>query len=128
MTKIELNKFRDLLKKRQADLEENGSRSREVLTIEMSADELDRIQHAQERDLAIGGLDRSAKQLREVRAALSRVDAGTFGVCLDCEEDISMKRLAAMPWTASCILCQEASETAIHPWIVPEELPLTSAG
>jgi len=45
-------------------------------------------------------LDRNCKMLREVRAALSRIDAGMFGICLGCYEDISMKRLAAMPWTA----------------------------
>jgi len=122
MTKIELNRFRDALKKRQAELEENGNSGRAALAIETSADELDRIQHAQERDLAMGGLDRNARLLRQVRAALSRIADGTFGVCLDCENDISMKRLAAVPWTPSCLACQEATETASQSWSVPEGL------
>jgi DnaK suppressor protein len=121
MTKIELGKFRDALKKRLAELE-NANNGREALAIETSADELDRIQHAQERDLAVGGLDRNAKMLREVRAALNRVADGSFGVCLDCEKDISVKRLAALPWTGSCIACQEAAEMAGGPWHAPEEL------
>jgi DnaK suppressor protein len=83
---------------------------------------LDRIQHGQERDLAIGAIDRNAKRLREVRAALSRVDSGAFGTCLDCEEAISMKRLAAVPWTTWCIVCQEAAERADQPDSVAEEL------
>jgi len=45
--------------------------------------------------------------LRNVRAALRRIDEGSFGVCLHCEEDIGSKRLAAVPWTAFCIQCQE---------------------
>jgi DnaK suppressor protein len=91
----------------------------------VSADELDRTQHAQERDLAMGGLDRNARRLRKVRAALTRINAGTFGICLDCEKEISMKRLAAMPWTASCIVCQEAGETASQPWYVAEDVVLS---
>jgi DnaK suppressor protein len=117
MTKIELKRFQNALQNRQAELKENGNSGRGALAIETSPDELDRIQHGQERDLAIGALDRNCKMLREVRAALSRIDAGMFGICLGCEEDISMKRLAAMPWTGSCIVCQEAEDgMANQPW------------
>lgn len=127
MTKTELITTRRALKNRQAELE-NGNRGRGALAIESSPDELDRIQHSQERELAIGTLDRNSKLLREVRAALSRIDSGTFGICLDCDENISMKRLQAVPWTASCIVCQEAAErVAAQPWNVAEELLLHAA-
>ena len=109
MTKSELNRLRNTLENKQAELE-SGNRSRGALVIETSPDELDRIQHGQERDLAIDILDRNSKLLREVRAALSRIDAGKFGICLDCEQGISMKRLAAVPWTTSCIACQETAD------------------
>jgi DnaK suppressor protein len=81
-----------------------------TLAIEASADEFDRIQHAQERDLAIGALDRESVRLREIRAAMAFIERGSFGVCLNCEEEIGLKRLAAVPWTALCIACQEAAE------------------
>jgi DnaK suppressor protein len=48
--------------------------------------------------------------LSEVRAALNRVHLGTFGICLDCEEEISPKRLAAVPWASLCIVCRTAAE------------------
>jgi len=122
MTKIELNRFQNALKGRQAELE-NGNRGRGALAIETCPDEFDRIKHGQERDLAMDALDRNAKLLRGVRAALSRIDAGTFGICVDCEEVISMKRLAAVPWTASCIVCQEAADSlAGQAWSSTEEL------
>jgi len=38
------------------------------------------------------------------------VDAGTFGICLDCEEEINPKRLAAVPWAARCVACQERAD------------------
>ena len=124
MTKIEQTRFREVLEKKQIDLERDGDSGRAALLIEESADELDRTQHAQERDFALGGLDRNAKLLRAVRTAVSRIDAGTFGVCLECENEISLKRLAAMPWAASCIVCQEAAETAGPAGSVSEELVL----
>jgi DnaK suppressor protein len=105
----ELDIFRKTLRARQAELSD-GRRSREALAIETSADEFDRIQHAQERDFAIGALDRESVRLREIRAALERIENGTFGICLNCEEEIGLKRLAAVPWTALCIACQEAAE------------------
>lgn len=127
MTKSELSKFRATLLDKRTELE-NGNRGRAVLAVETCPDELDRIQLGQERDLAMDTFDRSAKLLRAVRSALARSDAGTFGICLDCEEAISMKRLAAVPWTASCIVCQEAADRmGDQPWSAAEEL-LASAG
>jgi len=122
MTKVELSRFQHSLKKKMTELK-NGNRNRGAIAIETSPDELDRIQHGQERDLAMGALDRDSKLLREVRSALIRVDAGTYGICSDCQEDISMKRLTAVPWTASCIVCQQAADSMPgQHWNVDEEL------
>jgi DnaK suppressor protein len=109
MTKTELNVFRRALENKQAELA-NGNRNRDALAIETSPDELDRIQHSQERELAIGVLDRNSTLLREVRAALRRIDAGAFGICAGCEEEINPKRLTALPWALLCIVCQEAAD------------------
>ena len=73
---------------------------------------MDEIQYASERDLAIGTVDRESTLLRGVRTALLRVHDGSFGTCLDCERPISPKRLAAVPWAARCIPCQEAADHA----------------
>ena len=109
MTKTELNKFRNILEAKQAELE-HLVRNRDGIAIEKSPDALDEVQHAAERELAIRNLDRESNLLRNVRAALRRIDEGAFGVCLHCEEDISPKRLAAVPWTAFCIRCQEVAD------------------
>lgn len=109
MTKTELNKYRDILEDKQAELEQ-VIRNREAITIEKSPDALDEVQHAAERELAIRNLDRESNLLRNVRAALRRMDDGSYGVCLHCEEDISPKRLNAVPWTPYCIQCQEAAD------------------
>jgi DnaK suppressor protein len=79
-------------------------------TTEKCPDSLDEVPYATERELAIRSLDRDSNLLRNVRAALGRIEEGSFGVCLHCEEDISLKRLAAVPSTAFCIVCQEIAD------------------
>ena len=109
MTKTELNKFKNTLEAKQAELEQFVS-NREGIAIEKSPDALDEVQHAAERELAIRNLDRESNLLRNVRGALRRIQDGSFGFCLHCEEEISPKRLAAVPWTAYCIQCQELAD------------------
>jgi len=109
MTKTELNKYKALLEVKRADLA-GGLRNRDGITIEKTADALDEVQLAGERELAIRNLDRESNLLRNVRIALSRIADGSYGTCLHCEEEISPKRLNAVPWTAYCIKCQEAAD------------------
>ncbi len=109
MTKTELNKFREALEAKQAELAQ-VLRNREGIAIEKSPDALDEVQNAAERELAIRNLDRESNLLRNVRAALHRIEEGNFGVCLHCEEDISLKRLHAVPWAGYCIQCQEIAD------------------
>jgi DnaK suppressor protein len=109
MTETETNAFRRTLENRRTELKD-GNKGREAIETDASPDELDRIQQAVEREYAIGSLERNFSRLREVTAALGRLDAGTFGVCGQCEEDISLKRLAAVPWAPFCIVCQEAAD------------------
>src|SRR6201991_440119 len=109
MTKTEMNKFKKILENKQDELEQIV-RNRDAITIEKSADALDEVQHAAERELAIRNLDRESNLLRNVRGALRRIQDGSYGTCLHCEEEISPKRLAAVPWTAYCIQCQELAD------------------
>jgi DnaK suppressor protein len=109
MTRNEVNKFRQALESIQAELG-TGIRNREALTIESSPDDLDRIQNASERDYVMGNLERDSTRLRETKAAIRRIEAGTFGICVGCEEDINPRRLAAVPFAPLCIVCQEAAD------------------
>lgn len=54
--------------------------------------------------------DRS--RLRLIQRALERVNDGSFGICVECEGPIGMKRLQALPWASHCIQCQEQAEVA----------------
>ena len=105
----EMGGVREALERKEAEL---GwiLRARDGIAIEKSADQMDEIQYASERDLAIRNVDRDSALLRQVKAALRRIHADSFGTCIDCEYAISSKRLAAVPWATRCIQCQETAE------------------
>lgn len=106
MTKQQLDHFKKILQEKEADLL-RVVRNRDEIAIEKTPDALDEVQRAAERELAIRNLDRESRLLREVRAALKRIEDGSYGVCVYTGEEISLKRLEAVPWTAFCIRAQE---------------------
>src|SRR6516165_9771134 len=106
MNRNDLNKYKALLEAKQEELAA-GLRNRDEIAIEKASDAIDEVQLAGERELAIRNLDRDSNMLRQIRRALVRISDGSFGVCLHCEEDISPKRVNAVPWAAYCIKCQE---------------------
>jgi len=48
--------------------------------------------------------------LKKIDYTLSKIDDGTFGICEECDEAISIKRLEARPEAILCIACKEAQE------------------
>jgi len=107
MSQNKTNEFQRALEAKKKELMTGGS-DREEILIENAAEDFDRLQQQLNREVAIRNLDRESKLLKEVQAALNRIDEGTFGVCLRCEEEIPEKRLRALPWAAYCVPCQEA--------------------
>jgi DnaK suppressor protein len=105
----EMGRIQEILERKRNELD-RVLRNRDGIAIEKSADQMDEIQYATERDLAIRNVDRESTLLRDVKAALLRIHDGSFGECLDCESPISAKRLVAVPWALRCIRCQEAAD------------------
>jgi DnaK suppressor protein len=104
-----LREIQEILERKEAELVQI-LKKRDGIAIEKSADQMDEVQFASERDLAIRNADRESELLREVRAALQRIDGGWFGACVECESAISPKRLVALPWASRCIHCQELAD------------------
>jgi DnaK suppressor protein len=117
--------FRRELEAKRADLA--GHRNPEGIAIERMPDSMDELVLANERDLTVERLNRETFLLRQVADALDRIATGDYGICLECEEPISVKRLTALPWAALCLSCQEAADrgsreqtTARHTSAIPE--------
>ena len=64
------------------------------------------------KDLMAATLERERRTLREVEAALARMEEGNYGVCDSCSISIPKARLEALPWARLCINCAERSAAA----------------
>ncbi len=53
---------------------------------------------------------RESRLIRKIQSALERLDAGDFGICESCGEDIALRRLEARPVTTKCIRCKTEEE------------------
>jgi RNA polymerase-binding protein DksA len=61
-------------------------------------------------DVNLKGMDRDARELAAVNAALARLARGTYGVCIDCGGEIGYQRLEVQPGAARCIDCETQHE------------------
>jgi DnaK suppressor protein len=84
--------------------------NRDGLAIETTADLLDSLQLAADRDLAVESVNRNFEILRDVQNALDTIDSGDYGLCQECGDDIPSRRLDAIPWARYCVACQELHE------------------
>src|SRR5712691_11148884 len=57
-------------------------------------------------DLNISSAEKQVTELRQVEAALQRIDEGTYGKCIDCGGDIPVQRLEVYPTAERCTYCQ----------------------
>jgi len=61
-------------------------------------------------DFNVARLDRHIQGMRDIEAAFQRIKDGTYGVCVDCGDDVAFNRLQAYPTAKRCIVCQEKRE------------------
>jgi RNA polymerase-binding transcription factor DksA len=78
---------------------------------EIRAGDREPVASAGQKEFALILFDRGLRRLREITAALRRIEEGSFGDCADCGRDIPGARLAAIPWASRCVRCQETRET-----------------
>ena len=107
MSSSNVKKYKDLLEKKREELlaatpvrtptSEPGSKSSDW--IDQSSQESDL--HVR---LALKQTD--SKLLRAIDEAIHRIDQGTYGICMECENEIAPARLEAVPWTRVCIDCK----------------------
>jgi DnaK suppressor protein len=78
-----------------------------VARLDIPSDEGDLSQQHHEEWIFLNRNSIDMKLLREISGALHRMDHDHYGVCMECEEPISGKRLDAVPWAKYCVACQE---------------------
>jgi len=80
--------------------------SAEKLTNEPSGDIYDQASNERDRELLLLLGDREREKVRNIDEALARLDEGEYGICEDCEEEIPIGRLKAMPFARLCVKCK----------------------
>ena len=98
-----------------------------VARLDVPSDEGDLSQQHHEEWIFLNRNTIDMKHLREIGDALHRIDTDMYGVCLECEEPISAKRLDAVPWAKYCVSCQESIAARIASGDL-EEAELEEAG
>lgn len=65
-------------------------------------------------DIEFALIQMKAETLQKITEALNRLEEGTYGNCFECGEEISPKRLRALPFAVRCKDCEEARENAVQ--------------
>ena len=113
MNKTQLKKFRTLLEGKRDDI---VRRAQQTLSEDMTLDanelpdemDLASTEYLQSFTFRLRGREKTF--LNKIQKALTKLDAGTFGECEECGEEISLKRLEARPEAPLCIKCKEEQE------------------
>src|SRR5215475_7240077 len=80
---------------------------------EVSQDPADKASNSYTKELLFSQSTTERNTLKLIEEALERIADGEFGECVNCGEDISAKRLEAIPWAPYCIRCQELQEQGL---------------
>ena len=73
-------------------------------------DTLDRAYAESERNFMLRIRERERKLIQKIQEAIDRLESGSYGICEECEEEISEARLMARPVTTLCIECKRRQE------------------
>jgi len=73
---------------------------------ETSGDIYDQASNERDRELLLLLGDREREKIRNIEDALTRLEEGEYGICEDCEEEIPIGRLKAMPFARLCVKCK----------------------
>lgn len=112
MTPEKLEYFKGILQEEKRALLEEAGRTVLEMTSDTTnfPDPTDRATQESDRTIELRFRDRERKLISKIQEALGRIEAGTFGICDVCEEDISEARLKARPVTTLCIDCKMEQE------------------
>ena len=96
--------------KRRELLGDIHSQSSRIKIDQSEHDPIDQVQSMHMREENATHLGRGSRILAEIELSLRAMSDGSYGLCIECDEPISLKRLEIIPWAQRCIRCQEAFE------------------
>ena len=112
MNKKKLEEFQALLQEQMDQLLHDAGKTVSEMTDEKTnfPDPTDRASLESDRNFELRIRDRERRLIGKIREALDRIEAGEFGECEDCGDQIGEARLKARPVTTLCIECKTEQE------------------
>jgi len=116
MNKKKLEEFQELLQEQMDQLLHDAGKTVSEMTDEKTnfPDPTDRASLESDRNFELRIRDRERRLIGKIREALDRIEAGDFGECEDCGDQIGDARLKARPVTTLCIECKTEQERQDH--------------
>jgi len=113
MNKVQLKKFKTLLAEKRDEIVKKAKQTlEEDMTLDANdlPDEMDLASSEYLQSFTFRLRGREKVFLDKIEKALRKIEDGSFGICEECGEEISIKRLEARPETTLCIRCKEDQE------------------
>lgn len=114
MDSDKLQYFKDLLQQSIAELSGDQLKAVNAMTVtdEHPIDIVDQASTEMNRNFELRIRDRERHLILKLQEAVQRIDEKTYGICGECGEEISEKRLVARPVSTQCIYCKQKQEKA----------------
>lgn len=109
LRKIMLEKRVQLMKEIQSQLGQSLTEEQQR-RFESAMDSGDQALLDLEREMGISLQEKRNRERQMIDEALVSLEEGTYGICVECNTEISEKRLAVMPFARLCVGCQEKIE------------------
>jgi DnaK suppressor protein len=107
--KKKLTAKREELVRNIARTEEEGRQADDDPTVDLA----DKAANSYTKEFLFGQTNHDRFLLQLTEEALERIKENNFGLCVNCQEELQLKRLEAVPWTRHCITCQEKQEQGL---------------
>ena len=115
LNKTQLKHFKDILEERRRQIVQNAqSTLADDMTLDSAdlPDEMDLASSEYLQSFTFRLRGREKFLLEKIDRSLEKITTNEFGLCEECAEEISLKRLEARPETNLCIRCKEEQERA----------------
>ena len=111
MESSETQKYRNILERRRDEIVASApARTPSAEPGSKSGDWIDHSSMESDIHVRLALKQTDSKLLRAIEEAILRLDQGVYGICMDCEEEIKLARLDAVPWTRVCIECKQGQK------------------
>ena len=124
LKKSAVSRYRKMLEEKSADMRRRMTSENFADIVHHRgepSDEGDLSQQSHEEWLFVNRNHLEISVLKQVDSALRRIEQDAYGICLECDEPISTKRLDAVPWARYCVTCQERISAQSEATGEPEE-------